>query len=464
MSTFKLGIQVAPQFILGEGIEASLDFLQENGVDALHINSHTYYGGGEVATQDDLAKVKKFWADDHPEFKACTEMNGRAWVKHDPAVFKDCGLFHRYPENDDTDYFRLILDAAHARGMQVHARYLDGWETSRGKAPGWKDIQCRSLSGRHLDIPCFSQQRVHEWTKATMSDMAKNYDLDGLFYGIERGTGLSDIMTFGHEEPYCLCSACEQTAKEHDVDFIRLHQGLGEMVALLDAARNKERQQRPYLSLFLKLLMDYPEIMAWERIQNELKEEVEVEAVSAFKAARPEASTSVLIHQEWCPIKSMHEDWTRHTVHADAVALRLYEHIQGPRLVNDARTRHVEGIFGDLSESALTELLWHLSGGLPEHRQSPEELTRNGNPPERAIERAKTCVDLCGDKAAVQIALGVDISYPFEERRETPNAYIQEIVSGVQEQGVESIILCREYQEISGRSMRAASEALCISI
>ncbi|NRA39763.1 MAG: hypothetical protein HRU15_16600 [Planctomycetes bacterium] len=460
MSTFKLGIQVAPQFILGEGIEESLDFLQANGVDALHLNSHTYYGGGEVATQDNLAKVKKTWPDDHPEFKSCTEMNGRAWVQHDPAAFKACGLFHRYPENDDTDYFRQILDAAHARGMQVHARYLDGWEISRGHIPGWTDIQCRTLSGTHLDIPCFSQQRVHEWTKATMADMATHYEVDGLFYGIERGTVLSDIMSFGHKEPYCQCSACEHVAQEHNVDFQRLHQGLGDMVVLIAAARKKERQQCSYLSMFLKILMDYPEIMAWERIQNEMKDSIEVEAIQAFKAVRPEASSSVLVHQESCPIKSMHEDWALHAHHADAVALRLYEHVLGPRLVHGVRTGHAEGIFGDLSESALTELIWHLSGGLPEHRRSPDELFSDGCPPERAIDRAQTCVDLCGNDAAVQVALGVDISYPFKERRETPVEYIQEIIRGVQAQGVKSIILCREYQEISGRSMRAAADSL----
>lgn len=61
---------------------------------------------------------------------------------------------------------------------------------------------------------------------------------------------------------------------------------------------------------------------------------------------------------------------------------------------------------------------------------------------------------------ALHAALGVDISYPFTERFETPPEFIHETVAEAVDAGVSAVILCREYQEISGRSMRTAREAL----
>jgi hypothetical protein len=167
MSDFRLSMQVAPPFILNEGIDRALDFMAGNGLDALHLNSHTYYGSN---SNRDI----RHWAPDHLPAERLNILTQRAWVMHDPARFRAVGLFHIYPEAgpDGADHFGAILSAARARGMKVHIRYLDGWEPHRRTMPGWSDVCCRTLDGDVLQVPCFAQERVQEWWRLTVEDMA----------------------------------------------------------------------------------------------------------------------------------------------------------------------------------------------------------------------------------------------------------------------------------------------------
>jgi hypothetical protein len=109
------------------------------------------------------------------------------------------------------------------------------------------------------------------------------------------------------------------------------------------------------------------------------------------------------------------------------------------------------------------ELAWRMITSTGAPCPDEEELNQGLSPPHAKAEVAH-CHRLCGGKAEVHAAVGVDITHPFEERIQTPPEYVSEIVSAARDAGAASVILCREYQEISGASMRAAAATLAGSL
>ncbi|MGF1453498.1 MAG: hypothetical protein ACFB21_15655, partial [Opitutales bacterium] len=217
-----LSIQVAPWAILNEGIDAALDFMCECGLNAIHLNTHTYYGGG-----GGNQRGFEHWATDHPG-EPGGHWRGQetgAWLAHDPARYAEVGLFHDYEGGaPDSTQFDAICAAAQARGMRVYARYLDGIETHRHRIPGWQDVLSVDADGNCVDQPCFIHPRLREWNRLTLEDIGAHPALDGVLFGIERGSPLEGMLYWGGHT-ICFCEHCQAEARRRGFDIERARLG-----------------------------------------------------------------------------------------------------------------------------------------------------------------------------------------------------------------------------------------------
>jgi len=457
MANFSISIQATPWSILNEGIDNALDFLRENGVDAIHLNSHSYYGGGSGNHKD-----FHMWAPDHfveDPAQRWQGMTGGAWIEHDPARFADIGIFHWYEnEAPNSREFDAIVEAAHARDMRIHARYLDGWETYRHSIDNWDEVLCVSPEGKKLTIPCFSNPRVREWSHLTLEDIGRHPGIDGVLYGIERGTPLDDILYFG-QLPYCFCEHCRAGASERGIDMARVQAGFEKLHAWAmrfreDPAYLPDQDPLEWLHTFYD---DYPEAWAFNQMHVDNLLAVESEAAAAYRQGNPGGQFAALMHPTSRWFQGMTHDPEQHVEHCQVLAPRLYEHIHGARLMNDVRGRDQQRFLRCYSESMRWEISWRCYAG----PQIPvptdlDAIVHEGIPPEIPCQRVADLHAQYGHEVELQALIGVDITHPFPERKATPADYTETICRDAVRAGAESIVLCREYHEISGESMRAA--------
>lgn|GEM_PF-6058176 len=465
MNPFRLSIQATPPQLLAEGLGPALDFLAARGVDAIHLSTHTYYGVGPEPEWS-RQPVPPTWSPDHSPRSHYPGRHGRAWVRHEPSRFRDVGLFHIGPgENDPTrgrDIFREILDAASERGLRIHARYLDGWGTCRQDAlPGWDEVLVRTLDGGTLPIPCFANPRVREWFRLTAAETAANYpELESFFYGIERGSTFNDVVFQHGQPPYCFCPCCENRARHFGIDPLRAREGYARLHRLCCESRSGNRPPDGGLTILSRLLVQYPEIMAWDHLERGGVEEMPGIARAAVREARPDCGFGLIAHQCIDPHRAALEDWSLIRGQADYAVLRCYGHINGARLVHNVRERARGSLWAELSEAARFEIAWLALHPENPPMPPPEQLDEEGDPPELLGAIFRRAAAAVGTETPLFAGLGVDISYPFPERRQTPASYIHSALGTLKHHPPAGVLLCREYCEISGASIEAASSAL----
>jgi len=113
----------------------------------------------------------------------------------------------------DTDWLKVVVDAAHARGLKV------GAEVSHTYLP-WKELfisnpeyQQRDINNKPVYGPCPNNPDVREYLLALYGDIATNYDIDFIqtcMY-IFSGSGLTGGT--------CFCESCQKEAETMGFDM-----------------------------------------------------------------------------------------------------------------------------------------------------------------------------------------------------------------------------------------------------
>ena len=171
-------IQVGPYTLLDEGIDHALDLMQSAAaINALFVYSHTYNG--------DFRKTVPVLADDHgvvPHDNRNRHLP-YVWVKHHEEFFKRTSLRNQVVDNSfdcaDHDVFREILPLARKRGMKLYARVLEG--TNLGRAiENYSKVVTIDHTGKPTGVACWNHPEYIAFWTATVDDMFRSYELDGL--------------------------------------------------------------------------------------------------------------------------------------------------------------------------------------------------------------------------------------------------------------------------------------------
>lgn len=149
--------------------------------------------------------ARKFW--DAEDARAYFTPNWSSYGKIRP-------LKSRHEFLNNTDYLKILLDKAHARG------YRAGVEVSHNYLP--KDIlkehpefKQRDIYDRIIDTACVNHPDVREYLVNLYADLASNYDVDYIQTCM--------LMFSPSENPRmggtCFCTSCKKKAKESGFDL-----------------------------------------------------------------------------------------------------------------------------------------------------------------------------------------------------------------------------------------------------
>src|SRR4029434_7355661 len=236
--------------------------------------------------------------------------------------------------------------------------------------PGVKEVTEVDLQGRRTGGSlCLFHPDVRAFWTGLAADLCKSYDIDGILFFNERNGPLLNALGASHAQSIassrvtCFCEFHQKAARAAGINFERAHAGYVKLDQCVQAALADRRPSDGYCVEFWRLLVEYPEIMAWDRLFDEGKHQVLAEINAAVKSVR--ANLRVGFHIEH--VNSFNAIF-RATLSYDALAGKadflkvvVYNNCGGERYANFIRNIG-STVFRDVPKDELLKFNNHVLG------------------------------------------------------------------------------------------------------
>jgi hypothetical protein len=458
-----VGIQIAAHSFYDEGIEYCLDLLKETaGINGLLISSHSYYGA--------MGRPLEVMADHGvPKADNSKRTLNRVWVQHHDKYFADTKLRHRRPNPDSLyagrEVFADLAEAAAKRNMRLYARHYQPSKEAANFVEGFTRILARDHEGKPHDKPCWNNPDYRGYLLGTMRDIFESYPLDGLQYGAERPTPLTDAI-FKGSGLICFCAHCCSRGKAEGINVARARDGGRNLCEFMTALRKgNARTPDGVVPEFLAILLRYPELLAWERLWHLSGNEVHKLLYDELKSIRPQADIGRHVDHRQSSWDLLYRAGSRYQDmpdHADFIKPILYHDILGPRLQKNYLAPLGQGVLQELSAAQSLELFYAWFGHSPQREPALEGL-RGGLSPEYVYKETKRAVEGAAGRAAVYSGIGLDIpsgsGWGTDVWQSDPDE-VHQVVTRAFDAGATGIVASREYEEITLGSLRVVGQAV----
>jgi hypothetical protein len=453
-----IGIQVGSVSFVDEGVEQVLDTLQERGrVDTVYLTTFTY-GRGLAGRQ-----VPGQPFPDHGVRESDEGMfHGGNYARPHPQYYRDTVLRDtRAPDHGDLDIVEAVLPAARKRGLRLLCSVEDVW---RPTVPGFDRVAEVDLYGHRAGTVCLMNPDVRHFWTALVTDLCSSYEIDGVLFFNERNgpllnaTGSSHAQRIAASRTTCFCEHHRKAAREHGIDFERAREGYRKLDAFVTAALAGERPADGYFVAFWRLLVEYPEIIAWDKLFDGGKHQVLAEVRAAVKAVNPRLEVGFHIEHvnSFNPIFRATRSYADLAAQADFLKVVAYNNCGGERY-----QRFVENVgatvFRDVPKEELLRFNNHLLGygdeagldALPAAGLSPDYVAR------------ETRRALAGVAGKCRVLPGIDIGIPTGRgsRKASPEDTYAAVAAALKA-GADGVVLSRKYSEMRLDNLAAAGRAV----
>jgi len=451
------GIQVGAVSFVDEGADRVLDLVQERGaVDTIYLTTFTY-GRGLAGRQIPGHPFPDHGAQESDE----KTFHGGNYATPHPEFYRDTVLKQtRAPDHGDLDIVATVLPAARKRGLRVFCSIEDAF---RSDVPGVKEVSEVDLQGRRGGGLCLCHPAVRAFWTGLATDLCRSYDIDGILFFNERNGPLLNALGASHAQSIassrvtCFCEHHQRVAKEHGIDFERARQGYQKLDQFIQAALDGQRPSDGYFVEFWRLLVEWPEIIAWDRLFDAAKHQVLAEVNAAVKRVR--LGLQVGFHIEhvnsFNPIFRAARSYADLATKADFLKVVVYNNCGGERYANFIRNAG-STVFRDVPKEELLRFNNHLLNYGDEAKL--DDLASAGLSADyvsRETQRA-----LAGVQGKCQVLPGIDIGIPTgkNSRKASPEDTYAAVTAALKA-GAHGVILSRKYSEMRLGNLAAAGRA-----
>jgi hypothetical protein len=461
-----IAMQIGAVSFLDEGTEQVLDTLQKlGGVNTLFLANFTYTRGtggrpfpgfplpDHGIQEYDLNYVGGNFGMAHNEYYR------RTFIQPNDFRAKDHG---------DLDIMKEVIPAAKSRGMKVYA-----WiEESAGKKgaiaqsshiPNFAHVLETDARGRKARRPCFNHPEYLSWHLGLVEDYIKSYNLDGVIWGAERQGPFGNLLggRWATGEITCFCEHCRSRGKERGINIQRTVEGFLEFEQFILKARKAVRPVDGYFVTFWRLLMKYPELLAWEALWHDGQKQFYREMYGLVKAINPDIQVGWHVYHlnSFSPFHRATQDLEEMSHYSDFIKLVVYNSCAGPRFVDFTKALH-STIFRDAPLEKGIELLSRFLN-IEEGNLTELESGKTWSPAyiRNETKRAIASVRKSGNKTL--ILPGIDIDIPSDDGQiKTKPEDITGAVSAAFEAGAHGIVLSRKYSEMRLKNLEACGQAV----
>ena len=451
------GIQVGAVSFVDEGADRVLDLVQERGaVDTIYLTTFTY-GRGLAGRQIPGHPFPDHGAQESDE----KTFHGGNYATPHPEFYRDTVLKQtRAPDHGDLDIVATVLPAARKRGLRVFCSIEDAF---RSDVPGVREVSEVDLQGRRGGGLCLCHPTVRAFWTGLATDLCRSYDIDGILFFNERNGPLLNALGASHAQSIassrvtCFCEHHQRVAKEHGIDFERARQGYQKLDQFIQAALDGQRPSDGYFVEFWRLLVEWPEIIAWDRLFDAAKHQVLAEVNAAVKRVR--LGLQVGFHLEhvnsFNPIFRATRSYADLATKADLLKVVVYNNCGGERYANFIRNAG-STVFRDVPKEELLRFNNHLLNYGDEAKL--DDLASAGLSADyvsRETQRA-----LAGVQGKCQVLPGIDIGIPTgkNSRKASPEDTYAAVTAALKA-GAHGVILSRKYSEMRLGNLAAAGRA-----
>ena len=359
-----IGIQVGAVSFVDEGVERVLDILQERGrVNTIFLTTFTY-GRGLAGRQ-----IPGQPFPDHG-VRATDEavFHGGNYARAHPRFYRDTVLKEtRAPDHGDLDIVAAVLPAAKQRGLKVFCSCEDQW---RSTVPGFNqvaEVDLQGRRGRHA-LPDESGRAPVLEGAGDRPVFVLQYRRDPVLQRAERAITQRDRLQplpadrLG-EHDLLLRASPQSGRKDHGIDFERVREGYRKLDAFVKGALADRRPSDGYFVAFWRLLVEYPEIIAWDKLFDVGKHQVLADVRAAVKAVNPRLEVGFHIEHvnSFNPIFRATRSYADLAGMADFLKVVVYNNCGGERyqqLHRECRSSPSSAMFRRKSFCGSTIICW----------------------------------------------------------------------------------------------------------
>jgi hypothetical protein len=452
-----IGIQVGAVSFVDEGIAPVLDRFQRDGnISALFVAGFTYgrgIAGRQVAGQP---------LPDHGKQEYDTNFHGGNYARTHEQYYTHTSLKKiQAPDHPGFDVLAEVLPQAQSRRIKTFCWYEDVF---RRDLEGIDRLQEVTLSGKKASTLCFHNPEVQAFWRALTEDYVRSYPIDGVMWGSERqgpfGNAIGAMHGGSKSNPFevaCFCDFCKQEAKSRGIDAERAIEGYRKLATLVRDAREKARPSDGYFVSFWRLLIQYPEILAWEKLWNDGQKSTYANIYQLTKSIRREVKVGWHIwhNNSFSPFYRASQDYDDFRKYSDFLKVVIYNNCGGPRLASYVNSVS-QTIFEDFTADEVLGLTCKMQNYQEANLAALPSKGLSANYVERETRRAIT-----GVQNTVKIWPGIDIDIPTgQDEKKTEPQDVRDAVRAALNAGADGVILSRKYSEMRLANLRAAGEAL----
>jgi hypothetical protein len=452
------GIQIGAVSFVDEGVEKVLDIMQKRGaINTLFLTTFTY-GRGLAGRQIPGQPFPDHGSQQSDE----NSFHGGNYATPHAAFYKNTVLKEtRAPEHGNFDILASVIPPAKKRGMKVFASVEDQW---RSDIPGVQQCTEVDLLGRRTNTLCLFHPEVQAFWTALVTDICKSYPVDGILFFNERNgpllnaLGASHFQTINSSRATCFCEHHQRAAKERGINFDRAKEGYLKLDKFVQASLKGERPGDGYYVEFNRLLLQYPEIIAWDKLFDSGKHQVLEQVYNTVKTIDQKLQIGFHIEHvnSFNPFYRATRSYEELAQKADFLKVVAYNICGGERYANFINNIG-STIFRDVPKEQLMRFNNHLLNYGNE--ASLEQLPTAGLSPDYVYRETQRA--LSGVKGKCLVLPGIDIGIPTRptSRKGSPEDAYQ-ATTAAYKAGAHGVILSRKYSEMKLAVIDAAGRAI----
>jgi hypothetical protein len=454
-----IGIQIGAVSFVDEGIDPVLDTLQKAEVNTLFLAVFTY-GRGIAGRQ-----VPGQPLPDHGKQQYDTDtFHGGSYAAVHPQYFQNTPLRDiRAPDLGKFDILESVLPASRKRGMQNIAWFEDVF---RPDTAGVQQLQEKDLHGRNAHTLCFNNPGYRAFLLDLVEDYSRSWNLDGIMWGSERqgafANALGSSAGGAHNDPgrvTCFCQYCQKKGAERGIQFDRVQKGFGELEAFVRAGRERKRPVDGYYVELWRLMLTYPELLAWENLWHDSLRETYAAIYHKVKSIKLNMGVGWHIWHtnSFSPIYRAEQNLQRIAPVSDFLKIVIYNNVAGERLAS-----YIDSVsqtqYGDVPKEELLRFHYSVLGYKEEG--TIDQIPHTGLSSDYVYRETKRArAGLSGTKTLLWPGIDVDVPTATGHSKCSPQG-VGDAVTAAFRGGADGVILSRKYSEMKLANLAGAGQAI----
>jgi hypothetical protein len=452
-----IGIQVGAVSFVDEGTEQVLEAFREMAsIDTLFLATFTY-GRGIGGRQPRGRPLP-----DHGKQEYDDNYHGGNFATPHPQYYKNTSIApEKASDHPNYDVIADVLPQARKRNMKVICWFEDVF---RADVPGLDKAFEVDVHGKPASRVCYRNPNTINFWLGLTEDLLRSYDVDGLMFGCERQGPLNSALGASHgggPSPAtvgCFCPHCITAARKEGINVDRARQGYLALEKWIGGMKGGQRPSDGAFVTFWRILVEQPEVLAWERLWNEgLRATYRAMYQKAHNVAPQKPMGWHIWHtNSFAPFYRAEQDYAAFSEYADFLKVVMYHNSGGPRMAQYIRNVNCT-LFADLTPEQTTEFTYRVQQYADE--ASFDKLPTAGLSADYVRRETRRAVAGVGPKTRIWPGIEIDIPTAAGEKQTTPED-VYGAVKATFEGGAHGIILSRKYSEMRLDNLRAAGRAI----